>query len=162
MYDGSNWDGIGSVDPAVTQAVAVALVGANPAANVLAALAAPALANVDKPDPFGDASVTAFGIPGPSGPLASVDIPASNTFHPLWQTGWTFVNIPIDSDVRITVRLWDADLLDHDSIETVELNSTDLKAALSAQQTLEIRVDDQGTYQLLFVGISVTQQAGPL
>jgi hypothetical protein len=162
MVDGSDWDGIGNVDPTVEQAVAIALVGANPAADVLTALAGPALLNVDKPDPYGDSYVTAFGVPGGLGYLASKDAPMPNTFHPIWPASWFFPNVPIDSDVRITVELWDHDVAFEDPIETVQLNSDDLKAALAAQQAFEVRVDDQGQHQLLFVGISVAQQTGPL
>ncbi len=162
MDDGTNWDGLGDVDPAITQAVAVALVGPNPAAKVLAILGDAALTNIDKPDPFGDAYVTAFGIPNAPGDLARVDFPVPNTFNPIWHAGWFFPNIPIDSDARVTIGLWDADLLDHDPIDAVQINSQDLKDALAAQQTFPVRVDDQGKHQLLFVGISVAQQQGPL
>jgi hypothetical protein len=162
MADGTNWDGPGNVDPSVVQAVAAALLMSNAAAQVVSVLSGPALDNLDKPDPYGDAYATVFGVPGPMGDLASADAPASNTFHPIWHTTWYFGNIPIDSDVRITVELMDADLIYPDPIETVELNSTDLQAALAAQQAYEVRVDDQGQHQLLFVGISVTQQSGPL
>jgi hypothetical protein len=158
--DGSYWDGIGSVDPSITQEIANALVGPSPVADVLAILAGPALANLDQPDPYGDGYATVFGIPGEKGPLASSAAPISNTFHPIWSTNWYFGNIPIDSDVRITVELWDSDLVFDDPIDTVELNSNDLKNALAAQRNYEVQVYDQGQGQLLFVGISVTQQTG--
>jgi hypothetical protein len=162
MANGSNWDGPGMIDPSVTQEVAQALGASDPAAAVLAVLAGPALQNLDQPDPYGDAYATVFGVPGAKGDLASSAAPESNTFHPIWHTTWYFGNIPIDSDVRITVELSDSDLVYDDPIDTVEINSTDLKAALAAQQNYEVQTNDQGQGQLLFVGISVTQQSGPL
>jgi hypothetical protein len=162
MADGTDWDGIGNVDPDVVAAVATALAAPVPAVEVLKVLTGPLLLDVDKPDPYGDAYVTAFGIPGGVGDLASMASPDPNTFHPIWPANWFFPNVPIDSDVRVTVELWDSDLLYPDSIEAVQLNADDLKAALAAQQAVEVRVDDQGQHQLLFVGISVTQQTGPL
>ena len=72
------------------------------------------------------------------------------------------MNVPVDSDVRIAVTLWDLDLVNDDPIGSVEINSSDLKDALAAQQKFEVRVDDQTDGQLLFIGISVVQQQGPL
>jgi hypothetical protein len=160
--DGTNWDGLGDVDPDLAQSVAVALLGPSPAAAVLGAYAAPAVAALDKPDPYGDAQAIAFGVIGKPVALATFDAPISNTFNPIWRLGWSYTNVPIDSDVRIGITLWDSDLVDDDPIDAVELNSQDLKDALAAQQVFDVRVDDQGQHQLLFVGVSVTQQLGPL
>jgi hypothetical protein len=62
--------------------------------------------------------------------------------------------------VRILVELWDDDLVNDDPIGAAEINSTDLMDALVAQQKFYVRVDDQTEGQLLFLGISVVQQAG--
>jgi hypothetical protein len=64
--------------------------------------------------------------------------------------------VPVDSDVRIGITLWESDLVDDAPIDAVELNSQDLKDARAAQQVFDVRVDDQGQHQLLFVGVSPT------
>lgn len=83
-----------------------------------------------------------------------------DTYTPIWPYGWYYTNVPIDSDVRITVQLWDEDLVDDDPIGTAQINASDLKAALAAQDKFEVRVDDQTDGQLLFIGISVIEQQG--
>jgi len=160
--DGTDWDDLGTVDPAVAQAVSEALVGPTPLADVLAALANPALAAVDKPDPYGSAQLTVYGMTTEQVPLETRDGAIPNTFMPTWPRAWHYQNLPIDTDVRIGIDLWDKDLVDDDSIGHAELNSNDLKAALAAQKTLEVQVSDQTSDQLLFIGISVVEQLGPL
>jgi hypothetical protein len=160
MSDHSDWDGIGTVDPSVVQAVAQALLASDPAAAVVAALTNPVLDNVDKPDPYGSAQLTVYGVTYAPDALATMDQALPNTFQPIWPSTWLYKNIPIDSDVRIGVDLWDLDLVEDDTIGSAEINSTDLKAALTAQKKYEVRVDDQTNGQLLFIGISVVEQQG--
>jgi hypothetical protein len=159
-HDGTDWDGLGSVDPSVSQAITVALVGPNPLADVLSALTNPALAAVDKPDPYGSAQLTVYGMITDWVALATSDDAVPNTFTPIWPYDWHYQNIPIDTDVRIRIDLWDKDLIDDDPIGSVVVNSNDLKAALAAQKKLEVQVSDQSD-QLLFVGINVVEQLGP-
>jgi hypothetical protein len=160
--DGTDWDGVGTVDPAVAHAVSEALVAPTPLAGVLAALANPALAAVDKPDPYGSAQLTVYGMLTEQVPLETRDGAIPNTFTPTWPRAWHYQNIPIDTDVRIGIDLWDADLVDADPIGHAEINSNDLDAALTAQEKLEVQVSDQTSDQLLFIGISVVEQLGPL
>jgi len=160
--DGNPWDGFGSVDQGVLQAVADALVGTNPVAAVLAALGNPALLAVSKPDPYGWAQASAFGTIGDAYWLAEKPPAMQDTVTPTWPYGWYYQNVPIDSDVRIAVTVIDDDLSSDDAIGSAEINSNDLKDALAAQQRFEVRVDDQTAGQLLFIGISVIQQPGPV
>ena len=160
--DGNPWDGFGSVDQGVLHAVADALVGTNPVAAVLAALGNPALLAVSKPDPFGWAQASVFGTIGDAYWLAQDPPAMQDTVTPTWPYGWYYQNVPIDSDVRIGVTVIDSDLSTNDAIGSAEINSDDLKDALAAQQKFEVRVDDQTDGQLLFIGISVIQQQGPL
>jgi hypothetical protein len=160
--DGTDWDDSGIVDPAVAQAISEALVGPTPLADVLAALANPALAAVDKPDPFGSAQLTVYGMIMEQVALETRDGAIADTFIPTWPRAWHYRNIPIDTDVRIGIDLWDQDLVDDDPIGHAEINSNELNAALTAQEKLEIQVSDQTSDQLLFVGITVVEQAGPL
>lgn len=157
-------DGPGTVDPTIINDVSEALLGANPAAAVLSILANPALATFDPPDPYGTVQATAFGVTGPGYPgLASSANPVSNTYNPIWPNGgFQYTDVPIDSDVRITVSLWDSDVVFDDTIGVAVINSDDFKAALAAQQKYEVQVNDQTNGQLLFVGIEVVQQAGQL
>jgi hypothetical protein len=156
--DGSNWDGIGKVDSSVVQAVAAALLESDPAAKVVAALANPVLSNVDEPDPYGTAQLTAFGMTLAPDVRVTRESAIPDTFTPIWPSTFEYKNVPIDTDVRISVDLWDKDLLDDDPIGDAEINSTDLRAALAAQNKYEVRVDGQTDGQLLFIGIEVVQQ----
>jgi hypothetical protein len=156
--DGSNWDGFGKVDSSVVQAVAAALLESDPAAKVVAALASPVLSNIDKPDPYGTAQLTAYGMTVAPAARVTRDGAIPDTFTPIWPSTFEYKNVPIDTDVRISVDLWDKDLLDDDPIGDAEINSTDLRAALAAQNKYEVRVDGQTDGQLLFVGIEVVQQ----
>lgn len=162
--NGSPWDGVGTVPQSVIDEVSTALVGANPVAGVLAALADPALSTFDPPDPYGTVQATVFGIPGPVYPdLASSTNPVPNTYNPIWPNGgFTYTNVPIDSDVRILVSLWDSDLVYDDTIGAATINSSDLMTALAADHKYEVQVNDQTNNQLLFIGIEVVQQAGEL
>jgi hypothetical protein len=160
---GTPWDGPGTVDPSIIENVSEALVGANPAATVLAVLANPALAVFDPPDPYGTVQATAFGVTGPIYPgLASSANPVPNTYNPIWPTGgFTYTGVPIDRDVRITVSLKDSDLVFDDTIGVAVMNSDDFKAALAARQKYEVPVSDQTNNLLLFIGIEVVEQAAP-
>jgi len=161
--NGTPWDGPGTVDQSIIDDVSQALVGANPAAAVLAVLANPALASFDAPDPYGTVQATAFGVTGPIYPgLATSTDPVPNTYNPIWPNGgFEYTSVPIDSDVRITVSLWDSDLVFDDSIGVAVINSDDFKAALSARQKYEVQVDDQTSNLLLFIGIEVVEQTTP-
>jgi hypothetical protein len=161
--EGTPWDGPGTVDPSIIEDVSEALVGANPAATVLTILANPALAVFDPPDPYGTVQATAFGVTGPIYPgLASSANPVPNTYNPIWPNGgFEYTGVPIDSDVRITVSLWDSDLVFDDTIGTAVINSDDFKAALAAKQKYEVQVSDQTNNLLLFIGIEVVEQAAP-
>ena len=161
--NGTPWDGPGTVDQNIIADVSKALVGANPAAAVLAVLATPALAVFDSPDPYGTVQASAFGVTGPlySG-LATSASPVPNTYNPIWpHGGFQYTSVPIDSDVRITVSVWDSDLVFDDAIGVAVINSDDLKAALAARHKYNVQVNDQTNNLLLFIGIEVVEQATP-
>jgi hypothetical protein len=160
--DGTVWDGVGNVDPAVLQAVATALVGVNPVAGVLAALGNPALDAIDKPDAFGTCQLTVLGVTYAPDDLATDAGAIMNNYTPIWPSVRSYKNIPVDTDVRMNVSLFDSDLVYNDPIGVATINSADLLAALASQKKYEVRVDDQTAGQLLFIGISVTLQTGPL
>jgi hypothetical protein len=162
--DGTAWDGTVMIPDSVLNALGTALAGGDPAGGSLAVLAGPdlnsAIISLDKPDSYGWAQATVFGVTGDAYSLAQASEAVQDNYTPIWPDVWRYVNVPIDSDVRILVSLWDSDLVNDDPIGAPEINSTDLMNALTAQRKYEVRVDDQTDGQLLFIGISVVQQAG--
>ncbi len=164
--DGTSWDGTVTIPSGVLQALGDALAGGDPVGGTLAVLARPALNNaissLDKPDALGWAQATVFGTVGQSIWLADEADAIQDSYTPIWPYGWYYTNVPIDSDVRIGVTLIDSDLVNDDPIGTAKINSTDLKDALAAQDKFYVRVDSQTDGQLLFIGITVVQQAGEL
>jgi len=162
--DGTQWDAANAIPDSLKKAILTALVGPNPYNDVIVAFADPLLSSLDKPDPIGTAQLTAFGMTLAPNVLAKDPAPSTSkdTFTPTWPPDWQYVNIPIDTDVRITIRLEDSDLVVNDPIRPAEINSTDLKAALAAQKKWNVKVADQTSNELLFVGISVTEQLGPV
>jgi hypothetical protein len=161
--DGTTWDGFGTIPSDVLTDVDQALAAINPVEGILAVLAGPALngalISVDKPDPYGVAQATTFGVVGDTYWIVDRTHALPDTYTPIWPT-FGYTNVPIDSDVRIAVEIWDQDISDDDPIGVAQINSADLKAALAAQAKYEVRVDDQTDGQLLFIGVSVVQQAG--
>ncbi len=162
--DGTAWDGTATIPDSVLNALGTALAGGDPVGGTLAVLAGPdlnnAISNLDKPDPYGYAQATTFGVTGDAYWLADRADAIQDDYTPIWPYGWHYTNVPIDSDVRILVELWDEDLIDDDAIGAAEINSTDLMNALAAQEKFYVRVDGQTDGQLLFIGISVVQQTG--
>jgi len=160
--DGTSWDpGGGGVPAGLSQELGNALSSINPEAAVASLLLEPTVKALSKPDAYGTAQATVYGMITPAVYLAAADAAVQDNFTPIWPATWNYQNIPIDTDVRISITLFDADLLDSDDpIGSAEINSADLRAALAAQKKLEVKVSDQTNGQLLFIGISVTEQAG--
>jgi hypothetical protein len=154
--DGTQWDVGGSVDPAIARDIATALGATNPVAALASVFAGPAVEALEKPDPFGTAMMTITGVPGTFlQPLSSEASPMKDTFAPQWPGPPTWTGVPIDSDIRLRVDLWDADVFDNDSIGVAELNSADLRAALAAKKIIGVRVDDQPPGRILLLTLSV-------
>jgi hypothetical protein len=164
--DHTSWDETVTIPDSVLRAVGDALAGGDPVGGVLAVLAGPelngAIGVLAKPDAYGWAQATAFGMPNDELWLAKPEDAIQDNYTPIWPYGWSYRNVPIDSDVRISVTVMDRDLVNDDPVGTAEINSNDLKDALTAQKKFYVRVDDQTDGQLLFIGISVVQQPGLL
>jgi len=161
--DGTSWDPSltgASVPPGLSQDLTKALASIDPLAAVASLLLAPATQALSKPDPYGTAQATVYGVITPPHDLATPDAAIQDNFTPIWPATWNYQNIPIDTDVRISITLFDADFDANDPIGSAEINSADLRAALAAQKKLEVKVSDQTDGQLLFIGISVTEQSG--
>jgi hypothetical protein len=165
--DGTAWDWdltTVTIPASVWNALGTALAGGDPLGGTLAVLAGPelesAISTTNKPDAYGWAQATVFGVSGDAYWLADRSDAIPDNYTPIWPYGWHYTNVPIDSDVRILVNLSDKDLVNDDPIGAAEINSTDLMDALAVQQKFYVRVDDQTDGQLLFIGISVVQQTG--
>lgn len=142
-----------SGDPyAVAAAVAVALGG------ILNEAGAP-------PDPIASATIWDGGAFASPVDLAHWGHNYSDTYTPTWlgdeahnnAKGWTAV--PLNDGLRIRVDIQDTDSAGlgdpDDPIGVVEINYDDAVAAYLAKQSYPVRVDDQGSGLVLFVGISV-------
>jgi len=154
---GTQWDGVGQVSPILLSSLDRALVGPDPVGDVLTALSRHS-ASLGKPDPYGTVQLTAFGIVTDRVPLATVEDAIPDTFVPSWPYRWRYTNVPIDSDVRITVDLLDRDLMSDDAIGVAEIVPSDLVQALRSRGTFQVQVDGQTEGQLLFVGIDAAEQ----
>ncbi len=153
------WDGFGTVPDSVWSGLAAALGAPAPAGAVIAFLGGQAVAALEKPDPFGTASIHSQSVAnsGVEISLATTSNNLEDTLLPSWPTPPRWDNVPLTSDLRVRITLLDEDLSNHDPIGVVELNASDLDAAARANQLYEVRVDDQSNGQLLFVGVSVRQ-----
>jgi hypothetical protein len=162
--DGTSWDETFTIPTPVLMELGDALASGDPVGGTLAVLAGPdlnnAISSLAKPDAYGTAQATVFGVTGDAYWLAQRSDAVPDNYTPIWPYGWHYTNVPIDSDVRILVILADEDLVNDDPIGAAEINSTDLMNALAAEKKFYVRVDGQTDGQLLFIGISVVQQTG--
>jgi hypothetical protein len=170
--NGECWDGSYSINPEDLGKLADALAGpyvgtelAEGVASVLAGIVNHVLDASAPPDPIASAmiwDVDAF--------VSPIDLSYwlnnyDDTYTPTWHgdeaygnaKGWT--KVPLNKDLRIRVHIDDEDLkvaLDSDDpIGEVEINYDDVVAAYLKKQSYPVRVDDQGSGLILFVGISV-------
>jgi hypothetical protein len=150
--DHTEWDGPGKIPDSVVTGLAAAL-GAGQFAPVLSYMATEAAKAVSKPDPFGFMEVNAEGQWVSYQGLVTVD----DTFTPQWPgpPGWT--GVPYSKSLRIRVNLSDEDVAYDDPIGVAEINGSDIAAAWAAQKVYQVRVAEQTSNQILYIGISVTE-----
>lgn len=159
---GKVWDGPGMASPETIQAVSRLLASAPArgkagaaarAGAVVGEITAAIAAAVAPPDPKGHAELL---VGGTSRRLALPE--RQDTFRPTWSNA-SFDQVPLVEGLRLRVQLFDADDIGSDDpIGTAELNYDDVVAALSHEQVVQVRVDQQTQGQLLFIGISVTER----
>jgi hypothetical protein len=159
---GKAWDGPGTVPIAALQEVSRLLATApmrgkaEEAAKTGAVIAeiTAAIANVlARPDPRGQVELL---VGGASRRLLLPE--RRDTLRPTWQ-GVSFDQVPLVEGMRLRIQLFDADDIGSDDpIGTAELTHEDIVAALTHEQVVQIRVDQQTQGQLLFVGISVAER----
>ena len=153
------WDGVGAIPSSVWTLLTSALGAPEPFNAVVAFFGNAAVAQLDKPDPFGSAVLfsqtsTQSGV---QHTLATTSDNLEDTFQPTWPTPARWDGIPLTTDLRVQISLLDEDLSDNDPIGVVELNTTDLEQALTSNQVFHVNVADQAGAQILFVGVSVRQ-----
>jgi hypothetical protein len=154
------WDPGNPIPETVFAELADALVSVNPYYAAAAVLGAPllsgALTATQKPDCYGTMRMDGFGIVGKEYWLAAREQRTEDSFTPAFPSGIGFSGVPIDADMRLRVRLWDADLFDDDDeVGIAIINSSDMRAALAAQKKFPVAVWDQTFDQILFVNIGV-------
>jgi len=149
--NGAPWDGPGPLDSGATTLVANALADADPYHAMISVFANPAIAALDKPEPFGDARVM-------SGGAVVVDVPLQtserDTLTPIWNAA-TAPRVPLGPSTRIEVTLIDKDLEFDDAIGTATVTEDDLVAALRAGTVYHVPLADQTHNQVLFLDVSV-------
>jgi hypothetical protein len=148
---GAPWDGPGAVQPETVNAVTLALGAVNPQAELLALFANPAIAALDKPEPYGEARVVIAGSPIV---VVKIDGAERDTLTPIWTTV-ALDRVPLQPDVRVEVTLYDRDLVNDDPMGAATITQQDLIAALQAGRIHHVRVAEQTNQQVLFLDISV-------
>lgn len=142
------WDGMGKVPAEVREAAIAAANGVDPGAGAAAAVFVGMLDGIAPPDARGELWLAAT-------PDVRVDVPErSDTFVPAW-TGVTLRDVLLAPDLRLVLRLVDADLDDPDPIGTVELTAKDLRAALGKRDGWTVSTAERTQGQLLSVTVKV-------
>lgn len=128
----------------------------DPHAAVLAVLAGPAASVLSKPKPEGGVQLCERGVCGVAVPIAG----QSDTVTPMF--GVPLQHVRLDDGVQLRVSLTDKRWFGFSSVPigTVDLTANDLLAALNqgGGHVYDVRVDNQGTQQILFVGVSVIRE----
>jgi hypothetical protein len=140
----------------VQSGVQAALMALDPRAAVFALLAGPVSSRLAQPKPEGTAQICARTGCGRQIPITG----QTNSLTPMF--GVPFAHVTLDDTTLLRVSLMDHRWLGFANlpIGTVDLNARDLLTASSqgAGHVYDVRVDDQGTHQILFVGISVIRE----
>lgn len=150
---GHLWDLNAVADPESIRQLALALGASERHASVVAFLGKLVADGWGPPDQLGAVSFFSGGQWSATAALGSRDTNLENQFVSDWLQEWN--HIPVEETMRISVSLIDEDFEYDDTIGTVELNYDDVIAAVQAKQVYYAPVDDQGSGNVLFVGISV-------
>jgi hypothetical protein len=129
---------------------------ADPPYAVGAVLVGPAVAELAKPKPEGSVMLCQRGACGSPTPVVGQRDTVTPTFSV------PFPHVALDDTVLVRLSLVDKRVLGlaNEPIGTVDLNARDLVTALNvgAGHVYDVRVVDQGTHQILFVGVSVVRE----
>jgi hypothetical protein len=149
--NGAPWDGPGPLDASAATLIAKALAGADPYDAALSVLANPAIAALDKPEPFGDARVMNAGAVLLHVPLQTSE---RDTLTPIWNSA-TAPRVPLAPSTRIEITLLDKDLEFDDAMGVATVTESDLVAALRAGTVYHVPLAEQTHNQVLFLDLSV-------
>lgn len=164
---GQCWDGACSISQEDLNALAVELAKTGDPYAIALAVAAVLGGIVNEagspPDPIATATIWGSQGFGSALSLAKWGYNYSDTYTPTWKgdeaygnaKGWT--DVPLNSELRVRIDILDTENIGDadDPIGVVELNYDDVVDAYLAKQSYPVRVDDQGSGLVLFVGISV-------
>jgi hypothetical protein len=150
-FGGAAWDGLGRLDGSAQEGLAQALAAVDPHAAVLSFFTNPALAALERPEPFGHVRATVNGIV-----VQQLDLTLSqrDTLTPLWSNE-RLSRVPLVVDTRLEVELYDKDLVNDDAMGAATLKASDIAAALRVGTLHHVRVAGQTNNQVLFIDISV-------
>jgi hypothetical protein len=150
------WDGVGRVDADTVDAVLDALTGGDESlGELLDFLGGGVLADLDLPDPFGNAQLLVDGAVVQEIELAE----QRNTLNPVWDVAFDPVELIRAGearDVELRVTLSDADLVFSDAIGTVRVGADALITGIVEDGAIGFRVDGQGDGQIVFVVLDGT------
>jgi hypothetical protein len=156
--DGRVWDGFGSVPQDKLVSLGSLMRSGHPAAiaaNVVTFVGSIAGHGVEAPEPYGMADLFVGGQSW--GPRTLDRQGQRDTCTPFWD-GATWDRVPLSPAVHISGQLLDRDIEYHDSIGNFVINYGHLVEALRARRVYPVKVDDQTSGQVLFVGLEVWPQ----
>ncbi|HSC88139.1 MAG TPA: hypothetical protein VLC09_12740, partial [Polyangiaceae bacterium] len=131
--------------------VAEALGAPDAAVAVAEALAAPALEGLDRPDVVGQATLRSS-----NGQLQARKFKGtSDSLRPNLNPAPSWENVPFDSQLRLEVTVSDDDLLGTEPIGTFIVNAEALREAARKNEVYQLRLAEQTSNTLLFVGLIV-------
>lgn len=152
-FDGSEWDGTGSIPPEATQLVLIALGTPAPLAALIGAFQDPAMEALSVPDPKGTATLVVDGIDQEAHELEE----RHNTFTPVWDESWVDIPMGRDNDIRLRVEVWDNDPFFDDEIGIATVSADNLYRALVTREPQSVVVQRQGAGQILLISVAVTR-----
>ncbi len=147
---GEPWDGLGAaVAQEVIDAFVAELESDDPLGGLIAFFGSALVRELEKPDAYG-----VLFIEGPGLEPTEIElVERNNTFAPRWDAGYTLV--PANDAVRLVIELSDADVLLDDDVGRVVITADDIRQAAGAGGPHPIRVDAQGTGQIVLVVLDV-------
>lgn len=150
-FGGAAWDGLGQLDSSAQAGLGRALTAVDPYAAVLSFFANPALATLERPEPFGHARAAVNGVV-----VQALELPLAqhDTLTPMWSNA-RLVRVPLVVDTRLEIELYDKDLVNDDAMGAATITASDLATALRVGTVHHVRVAEQTNNQVLFVDISV-------
>jgi hypothetical protein len=140
------------VPASVTKRIASALNTSHAYVQVASILLEPAVQALAKPEAYGTAELL---LRGKSNQI-KLRRQDRDTFTPEWSDAAGWKNVKLERDIQVLVRLKDKDLHFDDPIGSASLVHADLERAFRSGKVEQVKVGQQGTGQILFVGVLVS------